>query len=82
MPSQSTDEENAQKILEIFAHFDAEPGHELLITNFVAAGKRQRWEMTDLQQGLDLARKKKWIDYKEGSFRLTEEGFSAIRVKA
>ena len=74
----ATREENAQKILEIYNHFSSRPGHVLRANNFVAVGGRRRWEMSDLQQGLELAIEKGWIKEKNGGFELTETGFEKM----
>jgi hypothetical protein len=73
-----TREENAQKILEIYNQFKSRPGHVLRANNFVAVGARRRWEMSDLQQGLELALEKGWIKEKNGGFELTESGFEKM----
>ena len=73
-----TPEENGRKILQIFSHFGSRPGHVLRANNFVAVGARLRWEMSDLQQGLEFAKDKDWIKEKNGGFELTESGFAEM----
>ena len=73
-----TTEENAHKILEIYRQFKSRPGHVLRVNNFVAVGARRRWEMSDLQQGLEFAIQHGWIGEKSGGFELTESGFSEM----
>jgi hypothetical protein len=73
-----TREENAKKILEIYRHFGSRPGHVLGVNNFVAVGARRRWEMVDLQQGLEFALQRGWIREKNGGFELTQDGFAEM----
>ena len=73
-----TREENGRKMLEIYHHFGSKPGHVLRVNNFVAVGARRRWEMSDLQQGLEFAIQHGWIREKSGGFELTESGFSEM----
>ncbi len=73
-----TREENAQKVLEVYNQFKSRPGHVLRANNFVAVGARRRWEMSDLQQGLELALENGWIREKNGGFELTESGFQRM----
>jgi hypothetical protein len=56
-----TKEDNAHKVLEVFSHFRARPGRVLRVNNFVAVGARRRWEMSDLQQGLEFASEQGWV---------------------
>jgi hypothetical protein len=74
----ATQEENGLKILEIYNHFGSKPGHVLGVNNFVAVGARRRWEMRDLQQGLEFALQRGWIRQKDGGFELTETGFAEM----
>ncbi len=78
MASLPTKEDNGRKVLDIFAHFNSRPGHVLRANNFVAVGARRRWEMSDLQQGLELALERGWINDKKGGFELTEIGFEKM----
>jgi hypothetical protein len=78
MATLPTKEENAQKVLEVFSHFRARPGHVLLANNFVAIGSRRRWEMSDLQQGLEFASSQGWVTDKNGGIELTEQGFAKM----
>jgi hypothetical protein len=78
MATLPTKEENAQKILEVFSHFRARPGHVLRANNFVAIGARRRWEMSDLQQGLEFASSLGWIREKNNGIELTQEGFAKM----
>lgn len=73
-----TKEENGQKILEIYSHFHSRPGHVLRVNNFVAVGARRRWEMSDLQQGLEFALQSGWVKEKNGGFELTKRGFEEM----
>jgi hypothetical protein len=73
-----TKEENAHKILEIYKHFASRPGHVLQATNFVAVGERRRWDMNDLQQGLEFSIERGWIAKRTGGFELTESGFAEM----
>jgi hypothetical protein len=73
-----TREENVHKILEIYKQFGSRPGHVLRVNNFVAVGARRRWEMSDLQQGLNSAIERGWITEKTGGFELTESGFAEM----
>jgi hypothetical protein len=70
--------ENAHKILEIYKHFASRPGHVLRVYNFVAVGARRRWDMNDLQQGLESAIERGWIAARAGEFELTESGFAEM----
>jgi hypothetical protein len=78
MATLPTKEENGRKILDIYSHFRSRPGHVLLVNNFIAVGARRRWEMSDVQQGLDFAIEKGWIRPKNHGFELTESGFEAM----
>lgn len=73
-----TKEQNARKVLDVYSHFRSRPGHVLRSNNFVAVGVQRRWEMSDLQQGLEHALEKEWIRERNGGFELTERGFAAI----
>jgi hypothetical protein len=73
-----TKEENGRKVLDVFEHFSLRPGHVLRINNFVAVAVQRRWEMSDLQQGLEFALEQEWIRDRDGAFELTESGFEAI----
>ena len=73
-----TREENAHKILEIYRQFKSMPGYVLRVNNFVAVGARRRWEMSDIQQGLEFAIKRGWIRERNGGFELTENGFAEM----
>jgi len=75
----STHSDNSRKILSIFEHFQAEPGYVLLANNFVSVGARRRWEMRDLQAGLELAADKGWIEKADLGWKLTDSGFSEMR---
>ena len=79
MATLPTPEENAKRVLEIYAHFDSRPGSLLRANNFVAVAARWRIRMTDIQQGLEYAVRQGWIEETEnGSLRLTDRGFSAM----
>jgi hypothetical protein len=78
MATLPTKEENAQKVLEVFSHFRARPGHVLRANNFVTIGARRRWEMSDLQQGLEFAYSLGWIREKSNGIELTQEGFAEM----
>lgn len=78
MATLPTREQNAQKILEIFSHFKSRPGHVLRTNNFVAVGARRRWDMRDLQQGLEFAISEGWITGENGDFELTTHGFERM----
>ena len=73
-----TKDDNAHKVLEVFSHFRARPGHILRVNNFVAVGARRRWEMSDLQQGLEFASEEGWIEEKNGGIELTRKGFDKM----
>ena len=73
-----TKEDNGRKILDIFSHFRSRPGHVLRANNFVAVGARRRWEMNDLQQGLEFAIERNWIRDKNGGFELTNQGYEEM----
>ena len=73
-------EENGKLVLEIYSRFDSQPGDELRANNFVAVAARRHIPMAEIQNGLDYAAKKKWIvETANGSLRLTEDGFEAMR---
>ncbi len=67
-------EDNAHKVLDIFSHFGSTAGDVLLSNNFVAVGARRRWRMTDLQEGIEEARRSGWIEGATRGWRLTEDG--------
>ena len=67
-----------QKILEIYKHFKAEPGSMLNAGNFVAVGKRRRWNMNDLQSDLEIAVKKNWLEPTDKGHILTNLGFAIM----
>lgn len=73
-----TPEENGRKILQIYSHFNSRPGHVLRVNNLAAVGLRRRWQSSDLQQGLEFARKQGWIREKNGGFELTQIGFEQM----
>jgi hypothetical protein len=73
-----TREENAKKILAIYDHFKSRPGYTLRTNNIVAVGARRRWEMSDLQQGLEFALERGWVLEKNGGFELTPSGFEQM----
>jgi hypothetical protein len=73
-----TREENGRKILEIYNQFRSRPRHVLLVNNFLAVAARRRWEMSDVQQGLDYALEQGWIRQHNHGFELTESGFAAM----
>jgi len=73
-----TREDNANKVLEVFSHFRARPGHVLRVNNFIAVGARRRWEMSDLQEGLEFASTKGWIRQKGGGIELTQQGYEKM----
>jgi hypothetical protein len=73
-----TKEDNGRKILEIYNHFKSRPGHVLRTNNMIAVGARRRWEMSDLQQGLEFALERGWIREKNGGFELTSNGFEQM----
>jgi len=68
-------EDNGRKILTIFGHFNAKEGEVLLANNFVSVGARHRWSMRELQQGLDVAANRGWIEKAQMGWRLTNKGF-------
>jgi len=73
-----TKKDNAHKVLQVFSHFRARPGHVLRVNNFVAVGTRRRWEMSDLQQGLEFASEQGWVRQNGAAIELTEQGFSEM----
>ena len=78
MATLPTKEENGKKILAIYDHFKSQPGRTLRTNNIVAVGARRRWEMTDLQQGLEYALEHGWVREKDGNFELTTSGFEQM----
>jgi hypothetical protein len=79
MAALPTPEEKGMMVLQIYAHFDSQPGHVLRANNFVAVAARRRIPIADIQSGLEYAAEMKWIEETEnGSLRLTERGFGAM----
>jgi len=74
-----TPEENGKLVLQIYAYFDSRPGHVLRSNNFVAVAGRRRIPIADIQDGLEYAAERNWIEQTEnGSLRLTESGFTEM----
>jgi hypothetical protein len=67
--------ENACRVLEIYSHFNSEPGQVLLACNFGTVCARRDWQMTDLQEGLEEANRLGWIEAATRGWRLTESGY-------
>jgi hypothetical protein len=78
MATPPTPEENARRVLQIYARFDSRPGHVLRASNFVAVGSRWRIPISDIQDGLDYAAEMNWIEETDNGLRLTEAGFAAM----
>lgn len=68
-------EDNAHKVLDIYAYFESKPGEVLLSDNFVAIGTRRHWLMNDLQAGIEQAERSGWIEAATRGWRLTENGY-------
>lgn len=67
--------DNAHKVLTVYAYFKVRPGQNLVSSDFLAIGDRQRWDVADLQGGIDDARRQGWIERGERGWRLTTAGF-------
>ena len=79
MATLPTREESGKLVLDIYAHFDSRPGDVLRANNLVAVAARRRVRVSDLQQGLDYAVSRGWVEQTEnGSLRLTQLGFGAM----
>ncbi len=72
-------EENAHRVLEVFSYFESVPGKVLPARNFVAVGERRRWNISDLQKGLEFASAQGWVRKQERGIELTEQGFANMR---
>ena len=69
--------DNAHKILEIYASFEAEPGRTLLSNHFLAVGERRRWTPHELQDGIEEAHRRGWVEPGRG-WSLTRAGFDEM----
>ena len=79
MARQDAAQENAKKILEIYKHFDSKEGDVLRANNFMAVGSSKGWDMKDLQQGLDFAMERNWLEREPtGWLKLTGTGFKEM----
>ena len=79
MATLPTPEENARKVLEIFAHFNLRAGEVLRTNNFLAIAAKWNLRTEDLDDGLKKAEEFGWVESTEnGSVRLTEAGFSEM----
>jgi hypothetical protein len=79
MAIDSDQEENGRKVLSIFGHFHSKEGHVLQANNFVSVGARRRWEMRELQEGLNFAARRGWIEKtNSGGWKLTSTGFQEM----
>jgi hypothetical protein len=78
MATRQTQAENAHKVLELFAHLEAVSGTVVGANKLVAIGERQRWKMSDLQQGLEFASAQGWIKKNDRGLELTDQGFAVM----
>ena len=79
MATLPTPEENARRVLKIYAHFGTRPGESLSTQNVLAIGDKQGLRTEHLFDGLRYGDKEGWFeDGPTGSVRLTEAGFAEI----
>ena len=73
-------DENGRKVLRIYSEFESEIGDILVSNNFIAVGRRRKWNMRDLQDGIEDAAKSGWIESAEPDpgWRLTAEGYREL----
>ena len=68
-------EDNAHKILDVYAHFKTRPGEALISNHFLGVGKLRRWLASDLQNGIEEAQRHGWVEKAERGWALTDAGF-------
>ena len=78
MATQPTPQENANTVLDIYAHFKSRPGSVLRANNFLAVAARRHIPTSYLQDGLDYAAEMNWIEETETGLRLTDHGYNAM----
>lgn len=79
MANLPTAEDKARMVLRIFNHFGKRPGGFLQNHNFLTVYQKLEMQWADVNDGLDEAAKRGWIQKDEQGFiRLTESGFANI----
>ena len=68
--------DNAHKILDVYAHFEKQPGEALVSNHFLGVGRLRRWRASDLQEGIEEAHRNGWVEKAHPGWRLTELGYA------
>ncbi len=71
----STDDEKARLVLDIFRHFDTEPGEQLAAGNLLSIAAMNGWQTTDVNEGYRYGVTLGWFeDGPNGTVMLTAKG--------
>jgi hypothetical protein len=75
----STDEEKARLVLNIFRHFDSEPGEPLSAGNLLSIAAMNGWQTTDVNEGFRHGVTLGWFeDGPNGTVMLTAKGAGEV----
>jgi len=75
----STDAEKARLVLDVFKHFDTEPGELLAAGNLLSIAAMNGWQTTDVAEGYAHGVSLGWFeDGPNGTVLLTPEGFAQL----
>lgn len=76
----STDAEKARLVLDVFAHFDTEPGEPMAAGNLLSIAAMNGWKTTDIADGYKHGVSLGWFaDGPNGTVMITPAGFAEIR---
>ena len=74
-----TSEENACKVLQIFAHFGTRAGEGIMQQNILAVMADRNWRADDINDGLRWGLENGWFETGKNNFiMLTELGFAEM----
>jgi hypothetical protein len=75
----ATDDEKARLVLDVFAHFDTEPGEPLAMGNLLSIAAMNGWTTTDIADGFRHGVALGWFEEgPNGTALLTPKGLAEI----
>jgi len=78
MATLPTDEGKLRMALDLFEHFDRQPGQGLLANNITLIAAQKGWRIADIARGLEIGIEREFFESGSHSIKLTEAGFAAI----
>lgn len=68
-------ENNVDKVLYVFSHFDTKPGESLISNHFLGVGRFRHWAADDLQNGIEEAHALGFVEKADRGWGLTQAGY-------